>query len=199
MAPRSHRRGGREPGRAGARGGAQRRRRRGDGAGGGTGGNAPAGLDAMPSERMVAASTVGPGAARTATPPCDWEKRSGHDDQTTQADHAQKSWTLSNAASRWATPAHPIEPATCSVSGRENHLVATTLWVDLGAVKFSQSDMAPFARGLEIRDGEIFLDDELVGWVSGLEVGETVDLGRIYEALNKVPGYVVTTLRVSSP
>ena len=45
-------------------------------------------------------------------------------------------------------------------------------------------------------NGVLQIKNRLASWVGNLDIGETVDLGRIYEALNQVPGYTVRSLRV---
>ena len=45
-------------------------------------------------------------------------------------------------------------------------------------------------------DGITRIEDALITWVDALDIGAVLDLGRIYEALNSVPGYTVTSLTV---
>ena len=45
-------------------------------------------------------------------------------------------------------------------------------------------------------DGVTRIENALIAWVDALDIGAVLDLGRIYEALNTVPGYTVSSLMV---
>ena len=47
-------------------------------------------------------------------------------------------------------------------------------------------------------DGVSQIRNELVAWVNNLDIGEAINLGRVYEALNLTPGYFVESISINS-